>query len=57
MDLYEVPLSMFCWVLGWDYVNHLMWYYVVVKSSFQHGREECKSKRAYVFIIIIIMFI
>ena len=26
-----------------------MWYYVGVKSSFQHAREECNSKRAYVF--------
>ena len=24
-------------------------YYVVVKSSFKHTREECESKRAYVF--------
>ena len=26
-----------------------MWYYVGVKSSFQHAREECEFKRAYVF--------
>ena len=26
-----------------------MWYYVGVKSSCQHAREECESKRAYVF--------
>ena len=26
-----------------------VWYYVGVKSSFQHAREECESKRAYVF--------
>ena len=34
-----------------DYVRQLLyvWYYVVVKSSFQHAREECESKRAYVF--------
>ena len=24
-------------------------YYVFVKSSFKHTREECESKRAYVF--------
>ena len=24
-------------------------YYVGVKSSFQHAREECESKRAYMF--------
>ena len=34
-----------------DYVSQLpyVWYYVGVKSSFQHAREECESKRAYVF--------
>ena len=52
MGLYEVPLSMF--FLGFwdgDYVSQLPygWYYVGVKSSFQHTREECESKRAYVF--------
>ena len=26
-----------------------VWYYVVVKSSFKHARDECESKRAYVF--------
>ena len=26
-----------------------MRYYVFVKSSFKHTREECESKRAYVF--------
>ena len=33
-----------------DYVNQLLyvWYYVGVKSGFQHAREECESKRAYV---------
>ena len=39
------------WVLGWDYVSQLpyVWYYVGVKSSFQHAREECESKRAMCF--------
>ena len=48
MGLYEVPLYMF-WNM--DYVSQLpnVWYYVVVKSSFKHAREECESKRAYVF--------
>ena len=34
-----------------DYVSQLpyVWYYVGVKSSFQHAREECESKRAYAF--------
>ena len=34
-----------------DYVSQLpyVWYYVGVKSSFQHAREECESKSAYVF--------
>ena len=52
MALYEVPLSMS--LLGFwngDYVSQLsyVWYYVGVKSSFQHAREECESKRAYLF--------
>ena len=34
-----------------DYVSQLpcVRYYAVVKSSFKHTREECESKRAYVF--------
>ena len=45
MGLYEVPLSMSLYGFGQlPYV----WYYVGVKRSFQHAREECKSKRAYV---------
>ena len=34
-----------------DHVTRVpyVWYYVVVKSSFQHAREECESKRVYVF--------
>ena len=34
-----------------DYVSQLpyVWNYVGVESSFQHGREECESMRAYVF--------
>ena len=34
-----------------NYVSQLsyVWYYVGVKSSFQHAREECGFKRAYVF--------
>ena len=52
MGLYEVPLSMS--LLGFwdgDYVSQLpyVWYYVVVKSGFQYAREECESKRTYVF--------
>ena len=30
-----------------------MRYYVFVKSSFKHTREECESKRAYVVIYIV----
>ena len=50
--MYEAPLSMS--LLGFgdgDYVSQLpyVWYYVGVKISFQHAREECESKRAYVF--------
>ena len=34
-----------------DYVSQLpyVWYYVGVNSSFQHARDECECKRAYVF--------
>ena len=34
-----------------DYVNQLpyLWYYVDVKSSFQHAREACEYKGASVF--------
>ena len=34
-----------------DYASQLpcVRYYVFVKSSFKHTREECESKRAYVF--------
>ena len=40
-----------CWVLGWDYVSQppCARYYVFVKTRFKHTREECESKRAYVF--------
>ena len=52
MGLHEVPLSMSL-LAFWDgeYVTQLpyVWYYVAVKSSFQHAREECESKRSYVF--------
>ena len=52
MGLYELPLSVS--LLGFwdrDYVSQLpcVRYYVFVKSSFKHTREECESKRAYVF--------
>ena len=52
IGLYGVPLSMFLFGFGMgDYVRQLPYvrYYVVVHSSFKHAREECKSKRAYVF--------
>ena len=50
--MHEVPLSMSLLGFGMgDYASQLsyVWYYVGVKSSFQHGREECESRRAYVF--------
>ena len=51
MGLYEVPL--FCVFVGFwdmDYVSQLpcVKYYVFVKSSFNHTREECEAKRACV---------
>ena len=38
-------------LLDGDYVSQLpcVWYFVFVKSSSKHTREECESKRAYVF--------
>ena len=50
MGLYEVPLSIS--LLGFGMGTMLatyVWYYVGVKSRFQHAREDCESKRAYVF--------
>ena len=34
-----------------DYASQLpyVWYYIVIKSSFKHAREDCESKRVYVF--------
>ena len=50
MGLYEVPLSMSCgFGMGTMLANFHVWYYVGVKSSFQHAREEYESKTAYVF--------
>ena len=51
MGLYEVPLSVSLLFWDRDYVSQLpcVRYYVFVKSSFKHTREECESKRAYVF--------
>ena len=45
------PCLCLCWVWDRDYVSQLpcVRYYVFVKSSFKHTREECESKRAYVF--------
>ena len=51
MGLYEVPLSVSLLFWDRDYVSQLpcVRYYVFVKSSFKHTREECESKRACVF--------
>ena len=51
MGLYEVLWSVFGGFWDGDYVSQLpyVWYYVGVKSSFQHAREECEAKRVYVF--------
>ena len=52
MGLYEVPLSvsLLGFGIGTMLANFHVWrYYVFVKSSFKHTREECESKRAYVF--------
>ena len=48
MDMYEVCWSVFVGFWDRDYVSQLpyVWYYVGVKSSFQHAREDCETKRA-----------
>ena len=62
MGLYEEPLSVS--LLGffiWDreYVSQLpcVRYSIFVKSSFKHTREECESKRVYVFWVPDILFV
>ena len=44
-------VHVFVGFLDGDDVSQLpyVWYYVSVKNSFQHAREECESTRAYVF--------
>ena len=51
MGLYEVPLSVFVGIWDRDCVSQLPYvgYYIGVRSSIQHAREECESKIAYVF--------
>ena len=50
--MYEVPLSM-CLLrfgMGTMLANfHMCGYYLGVQSNLQHAREECESKRVYVF--------
>ena len=50
MDLNEVPLSvsLLGFGIGTMLANYVR-YYVFVKSSFKHTREECEFKRVYVF--------
>ena len=50
MGLYEVPLSI-SFLGDEDYVSQNLYvrYYVGVKITFQHDREECESRRAYDF--------
>ena len=51
MGLYEVSLSVSLLGFGiWTILGNIhVLYYVYVKSSFKYTREECESKRAYVF--------
>ena len=44
--LYEVPLSLMGFGMGTMLANFHM---CGAKRSFQHAREECESKRAFVF--------
>ena len=53
-ECFVMQLLYVCVFVGFwdrDYVRQLpcVRYYVFVKSSFKHTREECESKRAYVF--------
>ena len=47
MGLYEVPLCVS--LLGFGIGTMLANFHVFVKSRFKHTREECESKRAFVF--------
>ena len=52
MGLYEVPLSVS--LLGFGIGTMLANFHVcgimfLLRASFKHTREECESKRAYVF--------
>ena len=50
MCMYEVPLSMS--LLGFGIWTMLTNFHMCgIKSSFQHTREECESKRAHVFYV------
>ena len=55
MGLYEFLLSVFVWFWDGEYVIQLPYvrYYVVVKNRFKHSREECESRGAYVFVMIL----
>ena len=46
MGLYQLPLSisLLGFGIGTMLANFHMWYYVGVKSRFQHAREESESK-------------
>ena len=52
MGLYEVPLSMYLlgFGMGTMLANfHICGIMLVLRAVFQHAREECESKKAYVF--------
>ena len=51
MGRYDVRVYVFVGFWDGDYISPLpyVWYYVGVKCSFHHVREECESKRADVF--------
>ena len=42
-------MSLLGFGMGTMLPTSIMWDYVGVESSFQHAREECESKRVYVF--------
>ena len=58
IGLFEVPLSvsLLGFGIGTMLANFYMCEVLYFKSSFKHTREECESKRAYVFLVSDILF-
>ena len=60
MGLYEVPLSMSLLGFGMGTILtnfHRCGVMLVLRAVFQLAREECESKRAYVFLVPDVWFV